>query len=148
MGRAPARWPQMKSELCLSLPPPKGLPTPRPTPLAQAGSPGDADCRLCPAQALRITAAGSAVSASWTSCALRGAAVRVPSWTAPTRSWPASQATSPNTSLTCKYYLHSHTHPVTPSQREHGLQEAAPSRPSHMDAPWLASTSSAENIDT
>lgn len=112
--------------LCLSLGPPRVSPPQAPRPWPRPGAPVMLTAVFGPAQAQRITAAGSAVPASWTSCALRAAAVRVPSWTAPTRSWPASQATSPNTSLTCKYYLRSRTHPVTPSQPEQGLWEAAP----------------------
>lgn len=105
-----------------------------------------------PAQAQRITAPGSAATASWTSCAPTSVAVRAPSWTAPTRSWPASQATSLNTSPTCKCCPgvnvlpppRTRTCSVTLSQPEQGLREVAPSWLSHMGSPWLSSASWAE----
>lgn len=115
-GRAPARWPTNAGS-AVSVP-------------GGCRSPGDAALPLWPAQAQRITAAGSAASASWTSCAPRSVAARAPLWTAPTRSWPASPATSLNTPPTCKCRpggapFASPT-PVTPGQPWQGLLRCPP----------------------
>lgn len=120
----------------------RGTPPPPPPPGQVLGALATLTPLFGPRQAQRITAAGSAASASWTSCAPRSVAVRVPLWTAPTRSWPASQATSPNTSPICKSCLGvSPPRPHTPSHPEPAPAEApggGSAWPSHAGTPWLS----------